>query len=187
MPDKNDKFVFNFFTALFDLKKRVLEIYTDNPARSEPAHIFSLPKWYAVIMKYTKEKQSQEIKNGWKQSETIPGLMGIANGRHRYIVTWSLIGWAHIQNEHCQECWLAGNSPVPGEFITQRPVARSFDVSFDLRLNKRLSKQSWGWWFETLSWSLWRHCNDSCEPCKTIYTTIYMKAPWFILSSAWCM
>ena len=33
----------------------------------------------------------------------------------------------------------AGNSPVPGEFPTQRPVARSFDVYFDLRPNKRLS------------------------------------------------
>ena len=53
----------------------------------------------------------------------------------------------------------AGNSPVPGEFPSQRPVMRSFDVFFDLRLNKRLSKQSWGWWFETLSRSLWRHCN----------------------------
>ena len=30
---------------------------------------------------------------------------------------------------------------------------------FDLRLNKRLSKQSWGWWFETQSRLLWRHCN----------------------------
>ena len=47
----------------------------------------------------------------------------------------------------------------PGEFPTQRPVPRSFDVFFDLRLNKRLSKQPWGWWFETLPWSLWRHCN----------------------------
>ena len=53
----------------------------------------------------------------------------------------------------------AGNSPVPGEFPTQRPVTRTFDVFFDLRLNKRLSKQSWGWWFETLSPPLWRHCN----------------------------
>ena len=35
----------------------------------------------------------------------------------------------------------AGNSPVPGEFPAQRPVTRSFDVSFDLRLNKPLSKQ----------------------------------------------
>ena len=27
-------------------------------------------------------------------------------------------------------------------------------------LNKRLSKQSRGWWFETPSRSSWRHCND---------------------------
>ena len=39
----------------------------------------------------------------------------------------------------------------------QRPVTRSFDIFFHLRLNKRLSKQSWGWWFETLSRLLWRH------------------------------
>ena len=37
----------------------------------------------------------------------------------------------------------AGNSPVLGEFPAQRPVTQSFDVFFDLRLNKRLSKQSW--------------------------------------------
>ena len=36
--------------------------------------------------------------------------------------------------------------PVPGDFPVQRPVTRSFDVFFDLRSNKRLSKQSWGWW-----------------------------------------
>ena len=54
----------------------------------------------------------------------------------------------------------AGNSPVTGEFSAQRPVTQSFDVFFDLRLNKRLSKQSWwGWWFETLSRPLWRHYN----------------------------
>ena len=54
----------------------------------------------------------------------------------------------------------AGNSPVAGEFPAQRPVTRSFDVSFDLRLNKQFSKQSWGWWFEAPSHSLWSHCND---------------------------
>ena len=41
----------------------------------------------------------------------------------------------------------AGNSPVTGEFPTQRPVTRSFDVFFDLRLDKRLSKQWLDWWF----------------------------------------
>ena len=62
----------------------------------------------------------------------------------------------------------AGNSPVPGEFPAQRPATRSFDVFFDLCLNKRLSKQSWGWWFETPSRSWWRHCYDSCfEQLKT--------------------
>ena len=49
---------------------------------------------------------------------------------------------------------------VPGEFPTQRPVTPSCDVFFDPRLNKRLSKQSWGWWFETLSRPLWRQCNE---------------------------
>ena len=56
---------------------------------------------------------------------------------------------------------LCGELTGPGEFPTQRPVTRSFDVFFDLRLNKRLSKQPWGWWFETPPWSLWRQCNAS--------------------------
>ena len=51
----------------------------------------------------------------------------------------------------------AGNSPVTGEFPAQRPVTRSFEFFFDLRLNKSLSKQSWGWWFGTPSRSWWRH------------------------------
>ena len=48
-----------------------------------------------------------------------------------------------------------------GEFPSQRPVTRSFDVFFDL--NKRLSKQSWGWWFEPPFSSLWRHHNEEEE------------------------
>ena len=62
----------------------------------------------------------------------------------------------------------AENSPVPGEFTTQRPVTWSFDVFFDLRLNKRLSKQWWGWWFETLSCQLWRHLN---VPMRLLHCT----------------
>ena len=53
----------------------------------------------------------------------------------------------------------AGNSPVTGEFPTQRPMTRSFDVLLHLCLNTRFSNQSWGWWFETPSRSLLRHCN----------------------------
>ena len=50
-----------------------------------------------------------------------------------------------------------GNSPVTGEFPAQRPVTRNFNVFFDLRLNKWLSKQSWRWWFATRSWLSWCH------------------------------
>ena len=55
--------------------------------------------------------------------------------------------------------FVAGNSPITGEFPAQRPMTRNFDVSFDLCLNKRLSKQWWGWWSETQSCPLW-HCKD---------------------------
>ena len=42
---------------------------------------------------------------------------------------------------------LCGEFTGHGEFPTQRPVTRSFDGFFDLRLNKQLSKQPLGWWF----------------------------------------
>ena len=70
-----------------------------------------------------------------------------------YHLTWTW--WRHqMETFSALLAICAGNSPVPGEFPTQRPVTRRFGVYFDLRPNKRLSKQSWGWWFETLSCSL---------------------------------
>ena len=56
-----------------------------------------------------------------------------------------------------------GNSPMTGEFPAQRPVTRSFDVFFYPLLNKRWSKQWWGWWFETPSRPLWRHFDEYCK------------------------
>ena len=72
----------------------------------------------------------------------------------------------------------AGNSPVSGEFPAQRPVTRSFDVFFDLRLNKRLSKQSWGWWFEMPSCPLWRHCNASIWLAEWLLTLELLQPGW---------
>ena len=48
-----------------------------------------------------------------------------------------------------------GNPPVTAGFPSQKPVTPSFDVFFDRRLNKQPRRR----WFETLSCSLWRHCN----------------------------
>ena len=77
----------------------------------------------------------------------------------------------------------AGNSPVPGELSSQRPVARGFDVFFDQCLNKRLSKQPCGWWFETLSWSLWRHCNvfENRAPIDRQVNCNNFMSPWVIV------
>ena len=52
----------------------------------------------------------------------------------------------------------AGNSLVTVEFPSQRPVKWSFNVFFDLHLNKRLSKQLRRQWFGMPWYSLWRHC-----------------------------
>ena len=65
---------------------------------------------------------------------------------HDDVIQWKKI--FHIL-AHC-----VGNSPVTGEFTSQRPVTWSFDVFFDLCLNKLLSKQSRCWWFETPPHSL---------------------------------
>ena len=67
----------------------------------------------------------------------------------------------------------AGNSPVTGEFPSQRPVTRSFDAGFDLRQNKRLSKQSRHRWFEAPSCSSWRHCNYKSS-IKWRYSYIFL-------------
>ena len=48
--------------------------------------------------------------------------------------------------------------PLCCEFLGHRWI-RSFDIFFHLWLNIRLSKQWWGWWFETPSRSLRRHRN----------------------------
>ena len=53
----------------------------------------------------------------------------------------------------------AGITPVTDDIPARRPITPNFDVFFDLHLNKRLSKQWWGWWFKTQSHPLWRHCN----------------------------
>ena len=86
-----------------------------------------------------------------------------------------------------------GNSPVIGEFPSQRPVTRSFDVFFDLHPNKRLTKQLRRRWFETPSRSLWRHynvsrkciCNlhDVCRVYSFEYTSCLLSHTVWV---TWC-
>ena len=95
-------------------------------------------------------------------TNSVLGLLGhVISLGATHLVHWSPSAWWRHQMEVFSAflALCAGNSPVSGEFPAQRPVTRSFDVFFDLRLIKRLSKHSRGWWFETLSCPLWRHCN----------------------------
>ena len=78
---------------------------------------------------------------GYQMSYNI-SRRGIALWRHRMETFSALLAL-------CE-----GHPSVTGGFSSQRPVTRSFDVFLDLRVNKRLNKQSRCRWFETL---LWRH------------------------------
>ena len=67
-------------------------------------------------------------------------------GRNRVPNYMHLTWWRHqMETFSALLAICAGNSSVPGELPAQRPVTRSFDVFFDLRLNKRLSKHWWDW------------------------------------------
>ena len=71
-----------------------------------------------------------------------------------------------------QTWWRHQIEPFPallsmcGEFAGHRwiPLTKPSDAELWICVwceYKRLSKQSWGWWFETPSRSLWRHCDDT--------------------------
>ena len=87
-------------------------------------------------------------------------------------------------NIFCVIGHLCGEFTGPGEFTAQRPVMRSFDVFFDLRLNKRLSKQSWGWWFETLPCPLWHHCNVA-PCCQAVPELMLTYHQWYFVGFIW--
>ena len=96
--------------------------------------------------------------------------------RHTLILHLQQTWWRHqMETFSALLAICAGNLPVTGDFPAQRPVTQSFDVFFVLRLNKRLSKQSWGWWFETLSCPLWRHCNENGPIAIQYVTNICFK------------
>ena len=73
------------------------------------------------------------------------------------LIDYKLGSFQGITSHYLKQCWPMMTSSngnifrvtghLCGEFTfpAQRPVMRSFDVFFDLRLNKRLSKQWWGW------------------------------------------
>ena len=74
-----------------------------------------------------------------------------------------------------------------GEFTGLRSIPRTKASDAELwcflwsaPINKRLSKQPWGWWFETPSWSLWRHGNE----CKWLHEAELVTNHWITINDA---
>ena len=74
---------------------------------------------------------------------------------HDDVIKWKHFPhyWSFVREIHRSPV----NSPRKGQW------RGALMFSLICALNKRLSKQSWGWWFETPSRSLWRHCNDLAD------------------------
>ena len=77
-----------------------------------------------------------------------------------------VIKWKHfrVTGPLCEE--FTGHRRIPLKKVQWRGA---WMVFFFLRLNKPL-KQWWGWWFETLSSPLRRHCNGTHLPLDKMVT-----------------
>ena len=86
-------------------------------------------------------------------------LCWLAESKHKQYWSW----WRH-QMKHFPRNWpfVRGihRSPVNSPHKGQWRGALMFTL---ICPNKRLSKHSGGWWFETLSSPLWRHRNDCSD------------------------
>ena len=128
-PIKNKNMIVNQWY----LKRKITYRYAWSLTQKRQALYMVWNDWQFYITHYLHRA------NDFMRKYIIPKSFGIPWWRHQMEAFSALLALC------------AGNSPVTGEFPSQRPVTRSFDVFFDLRLNKQLSKQSRGWWFETPS------------------------------------
>ena len=100
---------------------------------------------------------------GWLRSTPALANTASKNARdHDDVIKWKHFPryWPFLRGIH--------RSPVNSPHKGQWGGALTFSF-FDLHLNKRLTKQSWSWWFETPPCPLWRHCNAviSTTVCST--------------------
>ena len=117
--------------------------------------------WPLFFITYIKNSVYEELWSKvtsqalWKRRSCWPGRTWLKLTSHPW--------WRHqMETISALLVLCEGNSPVTGEFPSQRPVMQSFDIFFDLCLIV-LSKQSRRWWFETSS--------------RPLYDAIVMNAP----------
>ena len=126
--------------------------------------------WWEVLIGFDNDL----VPNRWQtiiyttnnavQRRGIYALQGEMNQRNdadkmleKFIMTSSDGNVFHVTGLFLRES--TGHRLLP----SQGWVTRGVDVFFDVRLNKRLSKQSRYWLFDTSRRSLWRHCYCKCQ------------------------
>ena len=107
---------------------------------------------FHIMVKQTVLHLNTKISLYWKSALGSD----LANAYRVFINHDDVIKWKHFPRYWS---FARGIHRSPVNPRHKGPVTRSVDVFFDLCLNKRLRKQSWGWWSETLSRPFWRHCN----------------------------
>ena len=127
----------NFRLLLFNFMNLSLNLYMRRP------------NWFEISLEIRKCKTFTHLsqtdylqyKIGWYRDMVEVGWWGRCSGWECGVIGFSW--WRHQMETFSALLDIcAGNSPVSGEFPTHRPATLSFDVFFDLRLNKRLNKQS---------------------------------------------
>ena len=95
----------------------------------------------------------------WYADSREKYFAGVVYAWYRVILFRKLRHATHTHDDVIKWKHVPRNWPFGRGIPRTKPLTRSFDVFVDLRLNKRLGKQSWGWWFEMPWRALWRHCN----------------------------
>ena len=144
--------------------RRILwSLKSDNNAEAFPSHNVFMLFWISALAQTMHDKcdSFRWADFVWKNSDEYIKTYGV-NSVVVWVTIYITLDMMTSSNGAIFRVTdpLCGEFTGPGEFPAQRPVTRSFDVFFVLCLNKRLSKQPWGWWFETPSWPLWRQCNE---------------------------
>ena len=136
-PDDILKWIF-LNENVWILNKVSLKFVTRTPINNIPA-LFQIVAWHRPGDK----PLSEPVMVGYWCIYASPGLNEFFADSYRFICLYSSPWWRHQMETFSALLVLcAGNSPVTSEFPSQRPLTRSFDVFYDLGLNKRLSKQS---------------------------------------------
>ena len=162
---------------MMKISSRPVSVISETNSNTTVTHNES---WTFMAISYNTQTKNTEICKRYTvyltaQTSQISGsFFSMYRWYKNYQVTCAqLFGWEYIWDKPGYTSMMTSSNenifhvtgPLCGEFTGHRwiPLTKASDAElwcfYDLCLNKRLSKQSWGWWIETPPCSLWRHCN----------------------------